>query len=112
MSSAVNAVGIDAQPLTTASPLAQISRSMFARTSHPSLTFDRHGRSRLRSTIFAPAPARFAQWPRPLAALDRARIVRRAVTHAAHDALRDRAQPEQRERDVEVPVVDRSASRL
>src|SRR5205085_1940645 len=99
MTSVENALGIDAQPLTAASPFAQISRNLFARTL---------GSFRL----FHDTPAGFAERTRALAALDRARVARGAVAHATHEALRDRAETEERERDVEVPVLDRSAAGL
>src|SRR4029453_16912924 len=95
MTSAENALGIDAQPLTAASPFAHISRSLFARTSDSSSRF---GDDR---------PAGLAERAGALAAFHGPRIVRGPVAHAAHDALRDGAETEQRERDVKVPVLDR-----
>src|SRR5512144_3114014 len=100
ITSAENALGIDAHPLTTASPFAQMSRSLFALTSHSWMG------------LLDDGPAGLTERARALPALDGARIVRGAVADAAHDALCDRAEPEQRERDVEVPVLDRPAAQL
>src|SRR5262249_9452586 len=74
-------------------------------------SMERPPRARLRRRArLDHAPAGFRERARPLAALPRVRVVRRAGDHAAHDALRDRREPEHGKGHVELPLGDRPAA--
>src|SRR3989441_8957015 len=96
------------KPPALGSAPAQPWRSSISREESPKLPMA------ARNALLARAnegPGRVGERARPPAALLRVRIVRGARDHAPHDALRDRGQPEHGEREAELPVGDRGASR-